>query len=228
VDDAPRMCEGHRLADLFEGAEILAKLLARFASLSEGLGQSSAANDLHRKERSPVGVAQLIDRHDAGMLQLSADLSLFDEALPQVRVVLVFLVQELDCYVAAKLLIVPAVHDPNSATPKLPLDGVFARAAGFVRAEWPDHRRLIDVCWLGQAQLGAMATQAADVVDHAELWGLCESAPRLSLFRVAHGSILRAARAPMWAARLLGSSALRWLERTASASLMKKPPRRGR
>jgi hypothetical protein len=74
------MCEGHRLADLFEGAEILAKLLARFASLSEGLGQSSAANDLHRKERSPVGVAQLIDRHDAGMLQLSADLSLFDEA----------------------------------------------------------------------------------------------------------------------------------------------------
>ena len=57
---------------------------------AEQLGQRLPLDQLHAEERPAVGEgAQLVDRHDARVLELAADLRLLDEAADQVGVVAV-------------------------------------------------------------------------------------------------------------------------------------------
>ena len=68
------------------------------------------------EERPAVGErAQLVDRHDARMLQLAADLRLLDEPADQVGVVAVVLAEHLDRDLAAATRRRCAVHGPDPA-----------------------------------------------------------------------------------------------------------------
>jgi hypothetical protein len=82
VDYAPRMGIGHGLANLLEDAQEMRPVLVRLRALRQERGQRATVDQLHREVRPSVRrSAQLVDWDDAGVLELAADLSLFDEAL---------------------------------------------------------------------------------------------------------------------------------------------------
>ena len=54
--------------------------------LGQHLGERAALDELHRKERPAVGEgAEIVHRHDAGMLQLPGDLRFLDESPHEIR-----------------------------------------------------------------------------------------------------------------------------------------------
>ena len=70
MDDAVRVREGDRLADAKEDAELLGEAAARRHPAIEAI----AADPLHRVEQPAVRqLAEIVDRHDAGVLEPGED-----------------------------------------------------------------------------------------------------------------------------------------------------------
>ena len=88
VDHAPRVGVGHRLATCSKIAQEPRQVVGRVLPVGQQRGQGAALDQLHREEGPAVGEgAQLVDRHDARVLELAADLRLLDEAADQLGVV---------------------------------------------------------------------------------------------------------------------------------------------
>ena len=82
-----------------------------------------------REERPAVGEgAQLVDRHDPGVLQLAADLRLLDEPADHVGVVAEVLAEHLDGDVAAEVGVAALEHRAHAAAGDLAVDPVAGRA----------------------------------------------------------------------------------------------------
>ncbi len=78
--------------------------------------RGSALHQLHREIGPAVGEgAQLVDRHNAGMLELAADLGLLHEPAHQLGLVLVALEQDLHRQVAAQVGVASLEHGPHAA-----------------------------------------------------------------------------------------------------------------
>ena len=87
VDHAPGVGVGHRLGDGLEDRQEPRQLGGRPRAGLQQVGERLPLDQLHREERPAIGEgAQLVDRHDPGVLQLAADLGLFDEPADQVGV----------------------------------------------------------------------------------------------------------------------------------------------
>ena len=90
MDHAAGVRVGHRLADLEEDPQHARLIGGRIGPRVQEIGQGAALDQLHREVGAAVGEgAQLVDRHDARMLQLAGDLRLLDEAADQLGVVAV-------------------------------------------------------------------------------------------------------------------------------------------
>ena len=89
VDHALRVRVGHRLAHLEQHAErarLVPALLARRRRARRSCLQVAALDELHREVDAAVGVeAELVHRHDAGVVELAGDLRLLEEAREHAR-----------------------------------------------------------------------------------------------------------------------------------------------
>ena len=134
VDHASSVGVGHRLADGLEDAT--GSGAGRAAGRSGRSDQQDAArvrpfDQLHREIRPAVGEgAQLVHRHDAGMLELAADLRFLDEPAHQLGLVLVAFEQDLDGQVAAQVGVAPLEHRPHPAARDLAEELVAVAALG--------------------------------------------------------------------------------------------------
>ena len=107
----------------------------------EQLGQGVALDQLHGEERPAVGEgAQLVDRDDAGVLELAADLRLLDEAADHVGVVAEVFAQDLQGHVAAEVGVAALEDGAHAAAGDLAVDPVADRAVVIVAALRPDDR----------------------------------------------------------------------------------------
>ena len=80
VDDAVGVGVADRLADLLEHRQEPAAVGRRVGPPSEQVVEGLALDELHRQERPAVGQrADLVDRRDAGVLQLAGDPGLVEE-----------------------------------------------------------------------------------------------------------------------------------------------------
>ena len=92
-----------------------------------------ALDQLHREEGPEVGEgAQLVDRHDAGVLELAADLGLLDEAADHVGVVAEVVAQHLEGDVAAEVGVAALEDGAHAAAGDLAVDAVADRAVVIV------------------------------------------------------------------------------------------------
>ena len=97
--------------------------------------QGSALDQLHGEIGPAIGEgAQLVDRHDAGVLELAADLGLLDEAADQFGLVLVALEQDLHGQVAAQVGVASLEHGPHAAAGDLAEELVPVAALRLARA----------------------------------------------------------------------------------------------
>jgi hypothetical protein len=116
MDDPAGMGVGHRLADGLEDRQEPGPVGGGRGPLSQECRQRPALDQLHREIRAVVGKgAQLVDRHDPGMLKLAADLRFLDEPAHQFGPALVTLQQHLDGQVAAQVGISPLEHGSHAA-----------------------------------------------------------------------------------------------------------------
>ena len=108
------------------------QVLGRTRPFGQQFGQGAALDELHREIRPAVDErAQLVDRDDAGVLQLAADLGLLDEPADQLGVLAMRLEQDLDGQVAAEVPIAtsrtipipPRATSPSSWSRPRRLDG---------------------------------------------------------------------------------------------------------
>ena len=131
MNHPPGMCVGHRLADLLEDPQEPRQVVRRVGALLQQRRQSTPFYQLHG-EVGPAVVkcAQLIDGHDAGMLELAADLCLFDESAAKVGVILVLFKQDLDREVAPQVRVASLEDGTHAAVADLSHDLV---AAGLLR-----------------------------------------------------------------------------------------------
>src|SRR5262245_36587671 len=85
-------------------------------ALGEQRGERAALHELHR-EIGPLvrEQAELVDGHDAGMLELAADLRLLDEAFQQLRFFRELLAQNLHRDVAAEVAVAALQDDSHAA-----------------------------------------------------------------------------------------------------------------
>ena len=116
VDDAPGVGVGHRLADGLEDGEKAGEVVRGRLALRQQRRQRPPLHQLHREIGPAVGErAQLVDRHDAGMLELAADLRFLHEPPHQLGLLLVALEQDLDRQVAAEVRVAALEHRPHPA-----------------------------------------------------------------------------------------------------------------
>ncbi len=116
VDHPPCMGIGHRLADGLEDGKEAGKVVRGRLAFRQQRRQRPAPDQLHREVGPAVGEgAQLVHRHDAGVLELTADLRLLDEPAHQLGLVLVALEQDLDGQVAAQVGVAPLEDRPHPA-----------------------------------------------------------------------------------------------------------------
>ncbi len=86
-------------------------------------------DQLHGKERPQVGKRpHVVDRYDAGMLELAADLSFLHEPANQLRLLAMGFEQDLDGQVTAELAIAAAEDGPHAAAGNLAKELVASRA----------------------------------------------------------------------------------------------------
>jgi hypothetical protein len=112
-----------------------AALDASVESAGGGIGRSGPARLLSARSgaarpevRPAVGEpAQLVDGHDAGVLQLPADLRLLHEALHQLRSLLVVLQQHLDGDLAAQFDVAALEHGAHAAAGDFAVEAVARR-----------------------------------------------------------------------------------------------------
>ncbi len=120
MDDAARVRIGHRLADGGEDRQVAVPVLGDVRACREQRGEGLALHELHREEGLAVlPEADLVDGHDARVLQLSADLRLLHEALHDLGVALVLLADHLHRHVAAQVHVVALEHDSHAAASDL-------------------------------------------------------------------------------------------------------------
>ena len=119
MDDAGGMGIGHRLAGLEKGGEESREIVGRRGSGIEDLPQRLAAQQPHHHERpAVVGLAELMDRHDAGMVETAGDPRLAQESF-QLRRPIPPDFQRLDRHGALELQIERLVHHPHPAAADL-------------------------------------------------------------------------------------------------------------
>ena len=103
------------------------------------LRQGVALDQLHGEEGPEVGEgAQLVDRHDAGVLELAADLGLLDEPADHAGVVAEVVAQHLERDVAAEVGVAALEDGAHAAAGDLAIDAVADRAVVIVVALRPD------------------------------------------------------------------------------------------
>ena len=125
MDHAAGVGVGHRLRDRLEDRQEPGQVVGRARAGREQVGQRLALDQLHGEERPAVGEgAQLVDRHDARVLQLAADLRLLDEPADQVGVVAEVLAEDLDGHVAAEVGVAALEHGAHAAAGDLAVDPV--------------------------------------------------------------------------------------------------------
>ena len=114
----PRACGvGHRLADRFEDPQQPRAIGVPIGAAGEHLGEGLAPDQPHGDVGPAIGEgAQLVDRDDPRMLELAADLRLFDEPTDHLGLVAELLAQHLDRQVATQVGIVPFEDDAHAAT----------------------------------------------------------------------------------------------------------------
>ena len=98
----------------------------------EDRGQVATADELHREPEATVSVEpELVDGHDAGVVELARDLGLLEEALPQAGRALRIDRQGDDLHreVSPELLVDHLEHPPHATATDLPQDPV-ARGQG--------------------------------------------------------------------------------------------------
>ena len=106
-------------------------------------GQGAALDQLHGEVGPAVAeLAQLVDRHDARMLELAADLRLLDEAADQLGIVVVLFEQDLDGQVAAQVGVAALEDGAHAAAADLAQELVAAGVLGHLGGRGPDHRGL--------------------------------------------------------------------------------------
>ena len=117
MDHAVGVGVGHRLADLLEDPQAPRPGRRRTPSASaRELRKGPALDQLHREVRAVVGEgAQLVDRHDARVLELAGDLRLLDEAADHLGAVAEVVAEDLDGQVAPR-----SGSRPRSTTPMPP------------------------------------------------------------------------------------------------------------
>ena len=116
VHDAATVRVGNGLADTRKHIEQPRQVAVARLSIRQQGGESGAAYQLHREIRALVRVqAQLVHWHNSGMLQLSANLCLFDKAAHHRRSVGVVLVQDLDRDISTQVRIVGAQDNADAA-----------------------------------------------------------------------------------------------------------------
>ena len=147
VDHALRVGVGDRLADLLEDGEEPRPVLVGASSRRQERRQRAAPHQLHRDEQPAVGQpAQLVDRHDARVLELPADLRLLDESPDHLGVVAMFLADHLDGQVAAEVEVAALEDGPHAPASQLADElisrGWVGRPVTFHRSG-PDQRSVV-------------------------------------------------------------------------------------
>jgi hypothetical protein len=80
MDHAPRVRVGHRLGDRFEDREEPRPVVRRVLAVGEQGGQGTPPDQLHGEVGAGVAEgAELVNRDDPGVLELTADLGFLDE-----------------------------------------------------------------------------------------------------------------------------------------------------
>ena len=129
MDHAAGVGIRHRLAHLEEDPQHARLIVGQIEPCGQEVRQGAALDQLHDEIRAAVGKrAQVVDRHDAGVLQLAGDLCLLDEASDQAGVVAMLLEQDLHGQVAADVAVAPlrmAPMPPRAISPRS-----WSRAAG--------------------------------------------------------------------------------------------------
>ena len=105
----------HRLRHLQGDGQQAGPIGRRVGPFAEDRRERLALDQLHGEEGPVAEAADVVDRHDAGMLQLAADLRLLDEALGHVGAVGVPLQEHLDREVAAEVDVPAPQHGPHAA-----------------------------------------------------------------------------------------------------------------
>jgi hypothetical protein len=115
VNDPLAVGVAHRLADLLEDPQETVAVLPGVGSLRQQSGERLALDQLHGDVRPLVEAkAEIVDRHDTGVLRGTGDLRFLDEALPQVCLGLVIVQEHLDRHVAGEVS-VPRLEDHSHA-----------------------------------------------------------------------------------------------------------------
>ena len=115
MDHPPGVGVGHRLGHADEDRQEPGMVARRVGPLGQDLGQGPAFDQLHGEVGATVGEgAQLVDRDDAGVLQLAADLGLLDEPADKLGLVAVRFQKHLHGEVSAEVGVVPLEDRPHS------------------------------------------------------------------------------------------------------------------
>ena len=178
---------GHRLADLLEDRQEPRQVVGRGRRARQQGGQGPALDQLHGEEGPAVGEgAQLVDRHDAGVLELAADLRLLDEPAEDLGVVAVLLQEDLDGQVAAQVGVAAlstAPMPPRAISPRSwyrPVPPARRASAGPSSAGSP--RRTLgagdrSMATVSQRLVGAMDSASGPVVSRVSLVRLLMDLP---------------------------------------------------
>ena len=117
VDHAARVGVSDRLRHLLEHGEEVDAMRVGIESLRE----RPSLDQLHREARTPVRLkTEAVDRHDAGVLELAADLRFFDEPLDHVLAVEELRTQDLERNVAIEIPVAALVDDADAAPRDFP------------------------------------------------------------------------------------------------------------
>ena len=134
MHDAARVRIRHGLADLLEDGQEPAPFALRVLAFLEQCGKRPSADKLHGEEGAAIRAdAELVDGHDAGVLQLAFDLRLLEEPFDYVGAIPVLLSEELEGDVPAEVVIAGPVDDADAALTELLLDFVPAADGGRAR-----------------------------------------------------------------------------------------------
>ena len=122
MDDSSGVGISDRLTELFEDRQEPRQIIRRAEAFAEQDGQGPAADELHGQKRPAVGKrAQLVDRHDARMLKLAADLGFLDEPIAELGIFAMRAEQDFDGQLAVEVVVVrlsTAPMPPARSRPK--------------------------------------------------------------------------------------------------------------
>src|SRR5262249_14861672 len=116
MDHAARMRVGDGLTDLQVDLQETLAVGGAVLAFREERGERAALDELHREIGTARALeAEVVDGHDAGVLELAADLRLLDESIEDRGVAEVVLAQELHRDVAAEVRVAALLHHADAA-----------------------------------------------------------------------------------------------------------------